>query len=113
LSSEQSPVIDVSKEARAVVSARGGCLWIWTGDDGLARTATSAPSEPLEFTEYASAGIRVFQDARIPTPLVWRIVLDSRRPERVRAYWNSSLPGGLPGVGWRFWRELFRRRADA
>jgi hypothetical protein len=112
-SKKPAPVIDVSEEANAVIAKRGGGVWVWIGEDGLARTATTAPLEPVEFVEHRRDELRLFQDTRIPTPLVWRVVLDSHRPERIRAYWNSGIPGGLPGVGWRFWRELFRRARRA
>jgi hypothetical protein len=94
--------IDASPAAAEHIAARGGRIYVWSTADGFTRADTEPPTEALDFVSYQAEGFELLQDTRIPDPLLWRVVVEGLLKPSVKAYWNSRIPGGVIGSGYRF-----------
>jgi hypothetical protein len=100
-------VIATRPAARFVVG-RGGRVYIWLDPAGLVRVGTR-PAPQVAFKLYDDeSGFSLFQDERIPDPLVWKLTLRRLPRATLDAHWNARTPGGVTGSGLDFWRALFR-----
>jgi hypothetical protein len=101
--------IDAKPEAIEHITASGGRLFIWRDDAGLIHADTKRPGLPVAFRSVPRGDFELLQDERIPEPLLWRVVVEGFSHPRIHVYWNSRIPGGIVGSGYRFWRALLRR----
>lgn len=92
--------VDVSPEAEAFVSARGGRLWVWAapprmccaGTPSYMHATVQPPSELQGFRQIPTAGLELWFRAPVGTlPEVLEIGMRGKRRPRVEAYWDGCV----------------------
>lgn len=90
---------EISDATAAIIRARGGELWIWSGGDRKPFATTwPAVSPEGEWTTYAPKGLVVNVDSAIVPPKRW-VVATETDGRRLVAHWegqNPDLFGRLP-----------------